>query len=154
MKNKLLTGAIMFIVFSLCSGINYAASGDTIVHRTKSGEKYHTSGCRYLSRSDYEITLENAVNRGLTPCSVCNPPRLDQTSIVNEELENDDNKSVASFRKSDIPRKYNTTNNTINNTTNNVTNQIDEDSDTGAYIGIGALAFCLGGVVSKKLSKG
>lgn len=48
---------------------------DPIVHITKTGEKYHSAGCRYLKKSDIEVTLSEAKNRGLTPCSKCNPPR-------------------------------------------------------------------------------
>lgn len=44
-----------------------------IVYRTRTGKKYHSSGCRYLSQSCFEITLENAERRGLKPCYVCQP---------------------------------------------------------------------------------
>ena len=43
-----------------------------IVYRTKTGKKYHRDGCVHL-KSRYELTLEEAESRGLTPCSVCNP---------------------------------------------------------------------------------
>ena len=49
--------------------------GEVTVHITKTGETYHNAGCSYLSRSDIEITLSEAKERGLTPCSRCNPPR-------------------------------------------------------------------------------
>lgn len=52
-----------------------AAGGDTIVYATKSGKKYHTAGCRSLSKSAIPITLSAAKARGLQPCSVCKPPR-------------------------------------------------------------------------------
>ena len=45
-----------------------------IVYRTAAGKKYHRSGCSYL-KSKYEITIEDAQKRGLTPCSRCCPPR-------------------------------------------------------------------------------
>ena len=54
---------------------NTASGDDLIVHITKTGEKYHSAGCRYLKKSDIEVTLSEAKNRGLTPCSKCNPPR-------------------------------------------------------------------------------
>ncbi len=47
------------------------ASTET-VHITETGSKYHRAGCRYL-KSDIEVTLEEALARGLTPCGVCNP---------------------------------------------------------------------------------
>ncbi len=51
------------------------AGGDTIVYATKSGKKYHTAGCRSLSKSAIPISLSAAKTRGLQPCSVCKPPR-------------------------------------------------------------------------------
>lgn len=47
----------------------------TIVYITKTGEKYHEDGCRYLSKSKIEITLTQAKSRGFDPCSVCKPPQ-------------------------------------------------------------------------------
>ncbi len=43
------------------------------VYVTKSGGKYHRSGCRYLSKSQISITLTSAKNQGYAPCSVCKP---------------------------------------------------------------------------------
>lgn len=52
----------------------YADNGDLIVHRTKTGSKYHSAGCGYL-RSDIPVTLHDAVViYNLPPCSRCNPP--------------------------------------------------------------------------------
>lgn len=52
---------------------NQSASQDTSaeVHVTKTGQKYHRSGCKYLKKSDSVITLSVALSRGLEPCSVC-----------------------------------------------------------------------------------
>lgn len=44
------------------------------VYVTKTGEKYHRDGCRYLSKSKIPMSLENA-KMGYSPCSVCSPPR-------------------------------------------------------------------------------
>lgn len=46
-----------------------------MVHVTDTGAKYHSAGCSYLSKSDHEITLEEAKEQGLKPCSKCNPPQ-------------------------------------------------------------------------------
>jgi hypothetical protein len=46
------------------------------VYITRTGEKYHRDGCRYLSRSRIATTLKDAVANGYGPCSVCKPPRL------------------------------------------------------------------------------
>lgn len=45
---------------------------ERIVYRTKSGKKYHRAGCSYL-KSCIEVTLSEALSRGLSPCSRCNP---------------------------------------------------------------------------------
>ena len=45
-----------------------------IVYVTRTGEKYHRAGCRYLRQSKIEITLREATTRGFGPCSVCRPP--------------------------------------------------------------------------------
>jgi tetratricopeptide (TPR) repeat protein len=44
------------------------------VYITKTGEKYHRDGCRYLSKSKIPISLSSAKN-SYSPCSVCNPPQ-------------------------------------------------------------------------------
>lgn len=43
------------------------------VYVTRTGAKYHRSGCRYLSKSKVPISLADARLR-YSPCSVCNPP--------------------------------------------------------------------------------
>jgi len=48
---------------------------EVIVYGTATGTKYHQAGCRFLARSSIPMSLKDAKARGLTPCSVCNPPR-------------------------------------------------------------------------------
>lgn len=43
-----------------------------IVYCTETGTKYHKENCIHL-KSKYELTIEEAEERGLTPCSVCQP---------------------------------------------------------------------------------
>jgi TnpA family transposase len=45
------------------------------VYVTKTGKKYHTATCRYLSKSKIAISLKDAKAKGFTPCSVCKPPQ-------------------------------------------------------------------------------
>lgn len=59
-------------------------SEDTIVYITRTGKKYHTGDCRYLSKSKIPITLKKAIQRGYTPCSVCSPPLVE---IVKPKVE-------------------------------------------------------------------
>ncbi len=67
---------VILTITLLCTPLSViAGNGDTIVHITKTGEKYHSAGCSYL-KSDIPTTLADAVSRGYTPCSRCNPPTL------------------------------------------------------------------------------
>ncbi len=83
----------VFIMITLLPGYAFAASGDTIVYRTKTGKSYHTENCSSL-KSSYALSLQEAVNLGLTPCSKCHPPVLDQTEESNTSLQR---KSVKNF---------------------------------------------------------
>src|SRR5258708_2147280 len=49
------------------------------VYITNTGQKYHTGGCRYLSKSKIAIELKNAVNQNYVACKVCGPPQTGQT---------------------------------------------------------------------------
>lgn len=60
-------------------------SEETIVYITRTGKKYHTEDCRYLSKSKIPITLKEAIQRGYTPCSVCSPPLIE---IEKPKVEN------------------------------------------------------------------
>lgn len=52
----------------------------TIVYVTNSGTKYHSEGCRYLSKSNIPMPLSQAIGQ-YSPCSVCHPPiSADSTS--------------------------------------------------------------------------
>ena len=44
-----------------------------IVYRTATGKKFHRDGCSYL-KSKFEIIIEEARRRGLSPCLRCCPP--------------------------------------------------------------------------------
>ncbi|ANW98609.1 competence protein ComE [Thermoclostridium stercorarium subsp. thermolacticum DSM 2910] len=45
------------------------------VYITKTGSKYHSDNCRYLSESKIPISLKDAKEKGYSPCSVCKPPQ-------------------------------------------------------------------------------
>lgn len=47
---------------------------EIIVYVTDTGSKYHKSGCRHLSESKHEISLEDAKAKGYEPCGTCHPP--------------------------------------------------------------------------------
>ena len=44
------------------------------VYITRTGHKYHRSGCRYLRKSKIKTNLKAAKEAGYTACSVCDPP--------------------------------------------------------------------------------
>jgi micrococcal nuclease len=48
---------------------------EQIVYVTKTGKKYHTATCRYLSQSKIPMTLKDAKAKGYEPCKVCHPPQ-------------------------------------------------------------------------------
>jgi hypothetical protein len=56
-----------------------------VVYVTDSGEKYHSDGCQYLSKSKNAISLEDAIAEGYTPCSKCDPPILESYNAIEEE---------------------------------------------------------------------
>ena len=80
-KRKLTAALLM--VMMLTGGIlrmpmiAHAASGDTTVYITKTGECYHADGCASLRKSKIATTLKSAVDNGLRPCSKCHPGTLD-----------------------------------------------------------------------------
>lgn len=55
------------------SGMPASSAIGATVYVTKTGEKYHLGGCRYLSKSKIPISLGEA-QRQYSPCSVCRPP--------------------------------------------------------------------------------
>lgn len=57
------------------------------VYITKTGKKYHTETCSYLRKSSIPISLKDAVDRGYTPCSRCNPSILKENSKLNTEVK-------------------------------------------------------------------
>lgn len=46
-------------------------AGDATVFITRSGEKYHADGCRFLARSRISVSLAEARARGFEACGVC-----------------------------------------------------------------------------------
>lgn len=45
------------------------------VYITDTGKSYHRSDCQHLSKSKHSITLEDAKERGYSPCGSCHPPQ-------------------------------------------------------------------------------
>lgn len=71
---KRIISIFLVLLIFLCSpAVAYADNSSATVYVTKSGEKYHRSGCRYLKQSCISLSLREAVENGYTACSVCNP---------------------------------------------------------------------------------
>ncbi len=68
--------SLVFIAESVPTVVVNAAEETTVVYVTKTGEKYHSEGCRYLKKSKIEKSLEDAIDEGYEPCSVCHPPQI------------------------------------------------------------------------------
>ena len=64
--NKIFIPCLFFL---LLSSFAFAQT----VYITKSGSKYHTTSCSYLSKSKISIDLGEAIEKGYTPCSRCKP---------------------------------------------------------------------------------
>ena len=56
--------------------------GKTVVYITRSGKSYHREECSSLSKSKIPILLEEANSRGFKPCSICDPPLIENESVV------------------------------------------------------------------------
>lgn len=50
-----------------------APTTDETVYITKTGSKYHRATCGYLRKSAIPISKKDAIGRGYTACSKCNP---------------------------------------------------------------------------------
>lgn len=46
---------------------------ETAIYLTKTGSKYHTGTCRYLSKSKIASTKKDAIAGGYGACKVCKP---------------------------------------------------------------------------------
>ncbi len=88
-KNLVILSMVATLVSVIFVGSDkvYAASGDTVVYITKTGECYHSSGCSSLKKSKIETTLQSAVDRGYRACSKCKPGSLDTTSTSSTKTQ-------------------------------------------------------------------
>lgn len=67
---KALKIAILYILLIACTA---SSSEAQTVYITKTGKKYHRGSCQYLRKSQFAIAMTEAVGRGYTACSVCEP---------------------------------------------------------------------------------
>src|SRR6267378_993114 len=85
-KLKFCFGLLLF--FLIHSAIVYSQD-DPTVYVTRSGSKYHASGCIYLRKSAVPIKLSEAIKR-YSPCSRCRPAtssvRAQKTSVQSDSI--------------------------------------------------------------------
>ena len=53
--------------------VTLSQTKETIVYITRTGEKYHKDGCRYLRQSKIKTTKKEAVKNGYEACKICKP---------------------------------------------------------------------------------
>lgn len=70
-----LTAATTHVIGVASVGKLSLSKKTTYVYITRTGAKYHRSGCRYLKKSKIKVTLKWAKQHGYTPCKVCKPPK-------------------------------------------------------------------------------
>jgi methylphosphotriester-DNA--protein-cysteine methyltransferase len=70
---KALRAIVFYLVLVACTAPSSEAQ---TVYITKTGTKYHRASCQYLRKSQFAITMKEAVDRGYQPCSVCEPGSL------------------------------------------------------------------------------
>jgi len=69
-------------------------SSSQTVFKTPSGAKYHLASCRMVKNVSEEITVEKAIELGLTPCKICNPENIYAGNIPNQHKAQGQNISV------------------------------------------------------------
>lgn len=95
---KIFKTLLVFITFAFVNTVVAQA-----VYTTKTGEKYHTSSCRYLKVSKKEYTLEKAKAFGFTACLVCKPNNLN--SKPNSKVKS---QAIAPISRTKTPSKTST----------------------------------------------
>jgi hypothetical protein len=82
MKRLLLFGWLLACVLLSSGGVSVepvagwtiqSQTKETVVYTTKTGEKYHRDGCRYLRQSKIKTTKKEAIKNGYGACKVCKP---------------------------------------------------------------------------------
>lgn len=78
MRRVLIIALVVLIVACLVTPLvigcgRHSKSPSPMVHVTRTGQKYHKPGCRFLSKSDIPMSRKDAEAEGYEPCSVCSP---------------------------------------------------------------------------------
>jgi endonuclease YncB( thermonuclease family) len=84
--------SIITLLIALSTILSYAE--DITVYITKTGKKYHVSGCSSLSKSKIPISLSDAINAGFGPCGNCKPPISVDSTIKEKLIVEEEPKSI------------------------------------------------------------
>ena len=92
------------------------------VYKTASNTKYHTKDCSILKNTGIKISLKDAIENNLDPCSLCNPKTLSNFKDTNDSKNNSSTSGNKSDSKTDNSSKITPTskpNNTNNSNSSN-----------------------------------
>jgi len=64
------------------------------VYKTRSGAKYHRGTCRMVENVSEAISLEKAVQLGLSPCKICKPNNYKPLRFKSSNQAQGENKTV------------------------------------------------------------
>ena len=70
----------VIVVNNQNKSIPKSETASVLVYITRTGSKYHRDKCDYLRHSKIKITLEEALEESYSPCSKCNPPRIESST--------------------------------------------------------------------------
>lgn len=72
------------------------------VFKTASNTKYHTKNCSILKNTGIKISLKDAIENNLEPCSLCNPKTLDNFKETNNNSNKNSNNETNNENTSKI----------------------------------------------------
>jgi micrococcal nuclease len=85
-KTKKVTFFLYLLLFISTSLLISETALDEVVYVTDTGRMYHRESCSYLSSSKIAVSFAEA-SKSYRPCSVCNPPVLDNENIQHDNIE-------------------------------------------------------------------
>lgn len=71
------------ITFLFLLSVSFSLSAQT-VYKTPSGSKYHLSSCRMVKNVSSSLSLNQALQSGLTSCGICKPPVRQTLGIISK----------------------------------------------------------------------
>ena len=78
---------ICLLLFSL-------ATKAQTVYKTPSGTKYHLATCRMVTNVSAKMNLNDAIEKGLTPCKICKPPISSRSNLHQQKTPEGESQTV------------------------------------------------------------